>query len=65
MKGFLSWRPWRGITFSGRMVNDGPVFDRFCDALYVMNEWIRSNQQLTGPSKWAELNRLKAWSLFP
>lgn len=29
----------------GRMVNDGPVFDRFCDALYVMNEWIKSNQQ--------------------
>ena len=24
----------------GRMVNDGPVFDRFCDALSVMNEWI-------------------------
>ena len=29
----------------GRMVNDGPVFDRFCDALSVMNEWIKSNQQ--------------------
>jgi hypothetical protein len=29
----------------GRMVQAGPVFDRFCDALYVMNEWITLNQQ--------------------
>jgi hypothetical protein len=28
----------------GRTIQDGPVFDRFCDALYVMNEWINSNQ---------------------
>ena len=29
----------------GRMVQHGPVFEQFCDALYVMNEWIKSNQQ--------------------
>jgi hypothetical protein len=28
----------------GRTIQDGPVFDRFCDALYVMNEWIRMDQ---------------------
>jgi hypothetical protein len=30
--------------FGGRTVQDGPVFERFCDALYVMSEWIKSNQ---------------------
>jgi hypothetical protein len=27
------------------------VFDRFCDALYVMNEWIKSNQLADGAVK--------------
>lgn len=30
----------------GRMIYDGPVFERFFDALYVMNEWIKSNQDI-------------------
>jgi hypothetical protein len=29
----------------GRVVQDGPVFERFCDALYCMNAWIRLNQE--------------------
>jgi hypothetical protein len=37
--------------FGGRTVHDGQVFERFCDALYVMNEWIKSNQQTGCPVK--------------
>ena len=34
-----------------RMVQDEPVFDRFCDALYTMNEWIKLNQEVGRPMK--------------
>jgi hypothetical protein len=45
----------------GRMVQDGPVFDRFCEALYGMNEWITLNQQEDRTVKSAGWSRLKGW----
>lgn len=47
MKGFRSVvEAVKGHSlFGGRMVEDGPVFERFGDALYVMNEWIRIDQE--------------------
>ena len=32
-----------GHLLGGRPVYDGPVYDRFFDALYVMNGWITDN----------------------
>ena len=32
-----------GHLIGGRPLYDGPVYDRFFDALYVMNRWIEDN----------------------
>jgi len=32
-----------GYLIGGRMIYNGPVFEQFSDALYVMNGWINDN----------------------
>jgi hypothetical protein len=46
-----------------RMVQDGPVFDRFCDALYSMNEWIRLNHESDRCVKLARIEPFEGWSV--
>ena len=53
MRHMIGFRPVieanKGYLLGGRMVYDGPVFERFSEALSVMNAWIQLEQE-TGRS---------------
>jgi hypothetical protein len=48
-----------GHLIGGQRVHDGPVFERFSDALYVMNEWIKNNVAANRSVKQGKVVRFK------
>jgi len=63
----VGWMPIveasEGYLLGGRKVCDGPVFERFFDALKVMNAWIEQNLACSRKVKLGRSYSSRGWCL--